>query len=211
MDFQHHRRLPHIYPEGKPLFITWHLHGSLPHSSYPPPGKLNAGQAFVWIDRHLDAARSGPLYLKQEPIAQLVIASIRYNAEQLQHYELHAFVVMANHVHLLVLPRVNPSRFLQSVKGYTAREANRLLGRTGQPFWQAESYDHWVRDDRESDRIRAYIENNPVRAGLVANAEDYPWSSAGRKAEMTLGSAASTGRATDGVGQIGRASCRERE
>jgi len=50
---------------------------------------------------------------------------------------------MANHVHLLVLPRVNPSRFLQSVKGYTAREANRLLGRTGQPFWQAESYDHW--------------------------------------------------------------------
>jgi|CZKN01.1.fsa_nt_gi putative transposase len=200
MDFQHHRRLPHIYPEGKPLFITWHLHGSLPHSSYPPPGKLNAGQAFVWIDRHLDAARSGPLYLKQEPIAQLVIASIRYNAEQLQHYELHAFVVMANHVHLLVLPRVNPSRFLQSVKGYTAREANRLLGRTGQPFWQAESYDHWVRDDRESDRIRAYIENNPVRAGLVANAEDYPWSSAGRKAEMTLGSAASTGRATDGVG-----------
>ena len=200
MDFQHHRRLPHIYPEGKTLFITWHLHGSLPHSSYPPPGKLNAGQAFVWIDRHLDAARSGPLYLKQEPIAQLVIASIRYNAEQLQHYELHAFVVMANHVHLLVLPRVNPSRFLQSVKGYTAREANRLLGRTGQPFWQAESYDHWVRDDRESDRIRAYIENNPVRAGLVANAEDYPWSSAGRKAEMTLGSAASTGRATDGVG-----------
>jgi len=200
MDFQHHRRLPHIYPEGKPLFITWHLHGSLPHSSYPPPGKLNAGQAFVWIDRHLDAARSGPLYLKQEPIAQLVIASIRYNAEQLQHYELHAFVVMANHVHLLVLPRVNPSRFLQSVKGYTAREANRLLGRTGQPFWQAEWYDQGVRDDRESDRNRAYIENNPVRAGLVANAEDYPWSSAGRKAEMTLGSAASTGRATDGVG-----------
>jgi len=57
------------------------------------PGKL-----FVWIDRHLDAARSGPLYLKQEPIAQLVIASIRYNAEQLPHYELHAFWVMANHV-----------------------------------------------------------------------------------------------------------------
>ena len=196
MDFQHHRRLPHIYPEGKPLFITWHLHGSLPHSSYPPPGKLNAGQAFVWIDRHLDAARSGPLYLKQEPIAQLVIASIRYNAEQLQHYELHAFVVMANHVHLLVLPRVNPSRFLQSVKGYTAREANRLLGRTGQPFWQAESYDHWVRDDGEWERIKAYVENNPVKAGLVANAEDYPWSSAAGKAEMNLGSAGLTACAT---------------
>src|SRR5438128_303744 len=81
---------------------------------------------------------------------------------------------------VLVLPRVSPSRFLQTLKGYTAREANRLLGRTGQPFWQAESYDHAVRDDRESDRIKGYIENNPVKAGLVANAEDYLWSSADR-------------------------------
>jgi len=93
---------------------------------------------------------------------------------------------MANHVHLLVLPRVSPSRFLQTLKGYTAREANRLLGRTGQPFWQAESYDHVVRDDRESDRIKGYIENNPAKAGLVAK----------RKAEMNLGSAGSTACAT---------------
>ncbi len=148
------------------------------------------------MDRYLDSARSGPLYLKQGPVAQLVIGSIRYNAEQLQRYELHAFVVMANHVHLLVTPLVSPSRFLQTVKGYTAREANRLLGRTGQPFWQAESYDHWVRNDRESERINAYIENNPVRAGLVTNAADYPWSSAARKAETTLGSAGLTARAT---------------
>ncbi|MGB9456896.1 MAG: hypothetical protein WCB12_12685 [Bryobacteraceae bacterium] len=41
------RRLPHVYPEGKALFITWHLYGSLPHDLYPPPDKLNAGQAFV--------------------------------------------------------------------------------------------------------------------------------------------------------------------
>jgi REP element-mobilizing transposase RayT len=188
MDLQR-RRLPHVYPEGKALFITWHLFGSLPHSLYPPSGKLNAGQAFVWIDRYLDSARGGPLYLKQHGVALLVIGSIRHCAEQLRYYDLHAFVVMANHVHVLVMPRVNPSRFLQTVKGYTAREANRLLGRTGQPFWQAESYDNWVRDERERDRIKAYIENNPVRAGLVANAGDYPWSSAGRKAEMNLGSA----------------------
>ena len=94
-----------------------------------------------------------------------------------------------------MLPRVRPSRFLQTLKGYTAREANRLLGRTGQPFWQAESYDHAVRDDRESDRIKAYIED-PVKAGLVANVEDYLWSSAARKAETNLGSAGSTARAT---------------
>jgi REP element-mobilizing transposase RayT len=183
------RRLPHLYPEGKAIFITWHLFGTLPHSLYPPPGKRNAGQAFAWMDRYLDSARGGPLYLKQEPVAQVVIGSIQHCAEQLHYYDLHAFVVMANHVHLLVLPRISPSRFLQTVKGYTAREANRLLGRTGQPFWQAESYDHWVRDEREWERIGAYIENNPVRAGLVTRAEDYPWSSAARKAETNLGSA----------------------
>ena len=56
-----------------------------------------------------------------------------------------------------------------------------MLGRTGQPFWQAESYDHSVRDDRESDRIKAYIENNPVKAGLVANAEDSSLVERGKK------------------------------
>ncbi len=190
------RRLPHVWAEGKHLFVTWHLYGSLPHALYPPPNKQNAGQAFVWMDRYLDSARVGPLYLKQRPIAQLVVDSIRYGAQHLQYYDLQAFVVMANHVHLLVWPRVSPSRFLQTLKGYTAREANRLLGRTGQPFWRAESYDHLVRDDRESDRIKTYIENNPVKAGLVANAEDYLWSSAARKAEMNLGSAGLTACAT---------------
>jgi hypothetical protein len=45
------------------------------------------------------------------------------------------------------------SRFLKTLKGYAAREANRLLERTGQPFWQAESYDHWVRDEKQAERI----------------------------------------------------------
>src|SRR4051794_28773542 len=51
------RRLPHVYPEGKWLFPTWHLHGSLPQTRYPPPGKLSAGEAFVWMDRYLDTTR----------------------------------------------------------------------------------------------------------------------------------------------------------
>ena len=157
------------------------------------------------MDRYLDAARGGPVYLRHAAIAQLVEESIHYGAEQLQHYDLRAYVIMANHVHLLVLPREAPSRLLQTLKGYTAREANRLLGRTGQRFWQAETYDHWVRDEQEGERIRAYIENNPVRAGLVARAEDYRWSSAGgrerEKAETNLGSAGLAARAT-GRGQL---------
>ncbi len=67
---------------------------------------------------------------------------------------------------------------LQSVKGYTAREANRILQRTGQPFWQSESFDHWIRDEQEFKRVQNYIEQNPVRAGVVAHPEQYRWSSA---------------------------------
>jgi REP element-mobilizing transposase RayT len=173
----HFRRLPHHYPDGKTLFVTWHLHGSLPHGRHPPPHKLSSGQAFGWMDRYLDMARSGPMYLCQEAIAGMVVSSLR-RGQELSQYDLHAYVVMANHVHVLLFPHVSPSRLLQSLKGVTAREANRFLGRTGEPFWQAESYDHWVRDQREWDRIKAYIENNPVKAGLVSRAADYPWSSA---------------------------------
>ena len=53
-----------------------------------------------------------------------------------------------------------------------------MLGRTGEPFWQRESYDHWVRSQEEWPRIAAYIENNPVKAGVVSQAEEYRWASA---------------------------------
>jgi hypothetical protein len=149
------RRLPHIYPRDTPLFVTWHLHGSVPHALVPP-GSLSAGEAFVWLDRHLDNSKQGPLFLKQPGIAQIVVASI-HKGVALGHYQLGAYVVMANHVHLLVRPAVAPDRLLKSLKGATAREANRLLQRTGEPFWQKESYDHWVRNQSEFLRIRAYM------------------------------------------------------
>ena len=60
---------------------------------------------------------------------------------------------------------------------YTARKANRLLGRTG-AFWQDECYDHWARTDAENARIRAYIDANPVEAGLCTHAHEWKWSSA---------------------------------
>jgi len=66
-----------------------------------------------------------------------------------------------------------------NVKSASARTANATLGRTGKPFWQDESYDHWVRSDRERACVVRYIEYNPVAAGLVAAPEDWQWSSAG--------------------------------
>jgi putative transposase len=83
-------------------------------------------------------------------------------------------------VHLLFTPRLNVSKALGSLKAGSATSANRLPGRTGQPFWQDESYDHVVRNDEEFRRIPQYIEDNPVVAGLVVNPEEYLWSSAGR-------------------------------
>lgn len=131
------------------------------------------------MDRLLDQARSGPSFLRQPAVAQLVWDSIQYGVE-IGHYELHSWVIMANHVHLLVTPCVNLSKLLCSLKGATARRANELLGRTGQAFWQDESYDHLVRSGEEFRRIQLYIENNPVTACLAGRAGEYCWSSAGR-------------------------------
>jgi putative transposase len=94
---------------------------------------------------------------------------------------------MANHVQVLLMPLISPSRLLQSLKGHMAREANLILGSTGRKFWQAESYDHWVRDDSELERIAAYIESNPVKAGLVDRADKFVWSSAGKSVETSNG------------------------
>ena len=96
----------------------------------------------------------------------------------LRSYQLHAFVVMPNHVHLLMTPLERASKVMQPLKRFTAREGNRTLGLTEQPFWQDESHDGLVRDEREFARIVHYIERNPVTAGLAATPEEFPWSSA---------------------------------
>ncbi len=104
--------------------------------------------------------------------------AIHHHETDLKHYEIHAYVVMANHVHLLITPRIEVSKFMQSLKRFTAREGNRMLGLTGQPFWQEESYDRLVRNPEEFERIARYIEHNPVKAGLVKEPADFLWSSA---------------------------------
>ena len=109
-------------------------------------------------------------------VAQMVTGAIRYRNERT--YQLHAFVVMPNHVHLLMTPLEAVSKIMQSLKRFTGREGNRMLALTGQPFWQGESYDRLVRNDTEFDRIVGYIERNPVSAGLAPTPEEFPWSSA---------------------------------
>jgi type I restriction enzyme R subunit/putative DNA methylase len=126
---------------------------------------------------------TGPRWLEDAAIADLIARTIEIGERERSFYEVAAWVVMPNHVHLLLLPNVPVRVIMRWLKGSTARRANPLLSRTGQRFWQDESYDHWVRNSREFDRIIRYIEENPVNAGLVASAAHWPWSSAGWQAK----------------------------
>jgi REP element-mobilizing transposase RayT len=171
------RRLPHIDEKGQAVFLTWRLYGSLPPGRAFPDSAASSGKAFAAMDRLLDETQSGPFYLRQPHLAQMVVEAIYFNAAVLGHCELHAFVVMPNHVHLLATPAVELRKLTRSLKGITAKRANAMLGLTGKPFWKEESYDHLVRAG-EFERILGYIEENPVRAGLAQSAGEFLWSSA---------------------------------
>jgi REP element-mobilizing transposase RayT len=173
----HSRRLPHYHSIGQPIFLTWRLHGSLP-ANRAFPAATTAGQAFLAMDRLLDTACTGPLYLRRPEFAKMVVKAIHYEEWDMRHCQLHTYVVMPNHVHLLMTPLVEVSKVTQSLKRFTAGEGNRILGLTGVPFWQDESYDRLVRDETEFQRIADYIEMNPVKCGMVSTAEEFLWSSA---------------------------------
>jgi REP element-mobilizing transposase RayT len=130
------------------------------------------------MDRELDRAAAGPRWLLDERVAQCVADALVYGGRELGLYELRAWVLMVNHVHILIYPEAKLSRITKSIKNFSARQANAILGRTGQPFWQDESYDHWVRGPEEFEKIVQYIEENPVAAGLVERVEGWRWSSA---------------------------------
>jgi len=166
------------------LFVTFRLHGSLPAGREFPPGSMTSGQAFLAMDRLLDAGRYSPTYLQRPEIAAIVRDSILYGAKA--NYDLHAWVIMPNHVHLLITPRTDVSSFLRRLKGYSTRQANKRLEQTGQTFWQDESYDHPVRSAEEFRNIGRYILLNPVRAGLSQTVEAFHWSSAGLEACPTF-------------------------
>ena len=135
------------------------------------------GKRFREYDLELDKASSGPLWLKQPRVASVVVDGIRGAAAK-GLFRTHSWVVMPNHVHLLIAPLAPMAAITKAIKGPTARQANRLLQRTGEYFWQDESFDHWIRDEAEFEKVKKYIERNPVAAGLVNEESRWPWSSA---------------------------------
>lgn len=149
---------------------------------------------FVKFEEILDCAATGPTWLKDERVAQIVIDALHYRDGQV--FRLDAYCVMSNHVHTVFAPFLseeelralflpeglrfiskNPplDAIMQSLKGYAAYKANQALDRKGS-FWEEESYDHVVRDAAEHNRIVKYVLNNPVKAGLVNEWQEWPWS-----------------------------------
>jgi REP element-mobilizing transposase RayT len=174
------RTLPHWQPEGRDLFLTWRLSGTLPAkvmAALRASKTKEMGKRFRECDLELDKSSSGPLWLKDPQVASVVVKEIEKVADG-GLCRVHAWVVMPNHVHLMIEPRVAMAEITRAIKGSTARQANLLLGRTGKYFWQDESFDHLIRNETEFAKVKKYIERNPVAAGLVSDAADWPWSSA---------------------------------
>lgn len=120
--------------------------------------------------------------MSKPEIADLVGNALKFF--DTQRYELRAWVVMPNHVHVVVwpMPSHTLSEILHSWKSFTSKAANKLLHHPGETFWQRESFDHWIRDDAEHARLTAYVENNPVKARLCRCPEDWKLSSAHERA-----------------------------
>jgi putative transposase len=182
------RRLPHWIPDQTSIFVTWRLAGTLPRAARVSSGS-GAGNpvacqsastpesSWMEMDAALDQTSLGPRWLIQPMLAD-VVAKALCHGEKVQKYRLHAWVVMPNHVHAVITPDSAFSGIMRWLKWTTARRSNQLLGRCGTAFWQDESFDHWVRNGREFDRIVSYVEWNPVAAGLVERADQWRWSSA---------------------------------
>jgi REP element-mobilizing transposase RayT len=176
--------LPHFDGGEIPQTITFRLYDSLPQAVLDRWRQELARDAVSEatetlrrrVEYYLDQGY-GSSFLKDERIASMVQSALLYFDRV--RYRLIAWVIMPNHVHLLASAcgGHNLSRILHSIKSYTAQEANRMLNRHGQ-FWMKESFDRYIRDIKHFTSALAYIENNPVKAGLCHKPQDWPYSSA---------------------------------
>lgn len=180
------RNLPHWRQEGATYFVTFRLGDSLPREKlqglrterlewlrkHPPPvspADLRRFQALfsAKIERYLGAGY-GACWLKSARIADVVEgALLHFEGDR---YDLGRYVIMPNHVHLLVTPAPGDdlSRILHSWKSFAANEINKSVNRRGS-LWQEECFDHIVRDEEELRHYERYILENPQNAGLKEN------------------------------------------
>ena len=128
------------------------------------------------IEAYLDAGY-GACHLKEPEVASMVEESLcHWDGKR---YRLLAWVIMPNHLHTVfeMVEGWPLGEVMRLFKSYTSHEANRIIGAEGH-FWYPDYYDRYVRDLDHLHNVTSYIHENPVKAGLVAEAKDWPWSSA---------------------------------
>jgi REP element-mobilizing transposase RayT len=166
--------LPHFDSQDIPQCVTFRLADSLPMSALE---RLYAAtRAESLRDEMLDRGW-GACWLRRDEIARIVQdAFLLFDGAR---YRLHAWTIMPNHVHVLFSQiSGNPlGAVIASWKRFTAAQANQRLGRSG-PFWQKDYWDRFIRDDDHFAAAEHYIDMNPVKAGLIGLAHDWPWGSA---------------------------------
>jgi REP element-mobilizing transposase RayT len=198
--------LPHVKREGAEYFVTFRLADSLPKEvllryeaeraarlrdfseadrlgrATPDTEEIIQRDFRRQVERYLDQG-AGACHLRRTEIADLVAGALQFFHEQ--RYLLREWVVMPNHVHVLLWPMPHHlvGEIVKSWKQFTSLRAKRMLGLPEGRFWQPEAFDHWVRNDAERARIAKYIRHNPVTARLCAQPEDWRWSSAWRGEE----------------------------
>ncbi|MBK8988276.1 MAG: transposase [Chloroflexi bacterium] len=172
--------LPHFDAPGIIQGITFRLYDALParviQALVHDKVTMNDSQRRTRIEEYLNAGY-GACYLRDPRIASLVEKVFFYFDNEC--YRLLAWVIMPNHVHVLIeLYEGFPmGQVLHSWKSYIALEANKILGRKGD-FWFEDYFDRYIRDERHYFNVVRYIHENPVKAGLVEKAEDWEFSSA---------------------------------
>ena len=174
--------LPHFDDPERIQFITFRLHDSMPrevlelYRAQLEQGLITEQQRLKKMEDYLDKGY-GACWLEQPRIGRLVENALLHGDGD--HYLLISWCVMPNHVHALIEPLDGQKLrgILHTWKSYTAQIANTWLGRKG-AFWQREFRDRYIRNLKHFEGVKAYIEQNPVEAGLVEQAIDWPFSSA---------------------------------
>ena len=181
-------KFPHR--EYKPLqFITYRLYDSVPQkvinawkeelkiTEMTLPNDPKVYQLRKRIDKYEDAGY-GQCFLKDERIASMVQENL-FHFNRIR-YNVLSWCIMPNHVHVLIEVKEGwtLSTIMHGWRSYTAHQANKILGRTGD-FWMEEYYDRYIRDEKHLEAVINYIDNNPVKAGLVDEIEKWPWCSRG--------------------------------
>jgi putative DNA methylase len=187
--------IPHWEAGERPQAITFRLADSLPAQLLARwtdelaslAGDEAARKRRTRIEQALDSGHGEASLLNHLVAGVVEKALLHFDGER---YRLHAWVIMPNHVHVLITPLADHAlwEITHSWKSFTAKRANEILARAG-VFWAREYFDRAIRDEAHLANALNYFAMNPVKAGLCREPSDWRFSSAwgGREGRRDAG------------------------